>query len=259
MKWHTTNKSNDSHMRSVVDSAQWAAMDEIDLTFKEEANNVYMGLVADGVNPFANQSSKYSMWPVLMITYNLPPWLVSRKFFISLMLLIPGEKALSPEAFDVYLAPLVRDLQWLWAGVQTMEKCVGGAIRVFTLQAILLWTVNNFLAYRLISGHQTKGYKGCPICVTNICASHSSVLKKMVYLGSRRWLPLQHHFRRARAAFDGSAEWRQAPISPSEYYILRMGEERAMYLANGGRKDGEDDPVKLYGVKQVSELYHLPY
>lgn len=259
MKWHATNKSDDGYMRSAVDSPQWAAVERIDPTFKEEDNNVYMGLVADGVNPFGNQSSRYSMWPVLLVTYNLPPWLVSKKFFISLTLVIPGEKAPSPQSFDVFIAPLVRDLVRLWGGVPTVEKSVGGGSRIFSLRAVLLWTVNDFPAYGLILGQQTKGYKGCPVCVTETCASHSTVLKKMVYLGSCRWLPLDHRFRRARAAFDGNTELREAPTRPLGHDILQMGEERAAYLADGGREDGEDDPVKAYGVKRVSILNDLPY
>lgn len=138
MKWHAANKSDDNYMRLVVDSPQWAVVDQIDFTFKEEDNNVYMGLIAGGVNPFGNQSNKYSMWPMLMLTYNLPPWLVSKKFFISLTLLIPGEKAPSPEAFNVYLSPLIQDLLKLWVGEPSVEKSIGGAVQIFLLRAILL-------------------------------------------------------------------------------------------------------------------------
>ena len=122
LKWHATNKSRDENMRSVVDSKQWAAMHEIDPSFTEEENNLYLGMVADGVNPFGNQSTKYSMWPVLLLIYNLPPWLVLKSFFISLTLLIPGDRAPTPEAFDIFISPLVRDLQELWRGIRTVDS-----------------------------------------------------------------------------------------------------------------------------------------
>ena len=218
-----------------------------------------MGLIADGVNPFGNQSSKYSMWLVLLVLYNLLPWLVSKKFFISLALLIPGDKAPNGEAFDVFITPLVRDLLILWGGVQTVDTSIREGERLFLLRAILLWTVNDFPAYGLILGQQTKGYKGCPICVSRTYAIHSTVLKKMLYLGNRRWLPADHRFRRARVAFNGNSEMRASPIRPSGHDILRMGEERAAYLGSGGRQDGEEDPVKQHGVKRVSVLYQLPY
>lgn len=85
------------------------------------------------------------------------------------------------------------------------------------------------------------------------------MLKKIVYLGNKKWLPLDHHFRRARAVFDGNAELRKAPSRPSRDDILRIGEERALYLVGGGREDGEEDPVKVYGVKKVNVLYQLTY
>jgi len=54
MKWYASNKSSNGYMRLVVDNPQWAAVDQIDFTFKEEKNNLYLGMVADGVNPFGN-------------------------------------------------------------------------------------------------------------------------------------------------------------------------------------------------------------
>ena len=132
-------------------------MEEIDPTFKQENRNLNLGMVANGVNFYGNQSTRYSMWPVLLVIYNLLLWFVAKKFFILLTLLILGEKAPKDEAFDVYMAPLVRDLLKLWTSVCTVDASMRDAIHVFVLRAILLWTINNFPAYRLISGQQTKG------------------------------------------------------------------------------------------------------
>ena len=97
------------------------------------------------------------------------------------------------------------------------------------------------------------------MCVTETCAIHSAVLKKMLYLGHRRWLAPEHRFRRARVGFDGNSEMRPPPRRLSGHSILEMGEERAAYIVSGGRQDGEDDPVKRHGVKRVSALFQLPY
>ncbi|KAI5311784.1 hypothetical protein L3X38_040957 [Prunus dulcis] len=35
---------------------------------------------------------------------------------------------------------------------------------MFTLQAAVMWTVNDFPAYAMVSGWSTKGYMACPIC-----------------------------------------------------------------------------------------------
>jgi len=130
---------------------------------------------------------------------------------------------------------------------------------MFLLRAIRLWTVNDLLAYGLISGQQIKGYRGCPVCVTKTCAVDSNILKKMVYLENRRWLPAEHYFRRARVPFDGNSEMHPPPSRPSEHNILRMGEESVAYIVEGGHQDGDDDPVKQHGVKRVYVLYELPY
>ena len=91
MKWHANNHLEDGLMRSVIDSPQWASVANIDPLFPTKDTNVYMGLVGDGVNPFGNQSVRHSSWPILIVLYNLPPWLATRKFFVSLSLIIPGK------------------------------------------------------------------------------------------------------------------------------------------------------------------------
>jgi hypothetical protein len=90
MKFHAVYRSHDGLMRSVIDSKQWESVNEIDPRFPETATNLYAGMVVDGVNPFGNQNTRHSTWPVLTVLYNLPPWLVARHFFISLSLIIPG-------------------------------------------------------------------------------------------------------------------------------------------------------------------------
>jgi hypothetical protein len=69
------------------------------------------------------------------------------------------------------------------------------AERPFTLKAMLIWTINDFPAYGLVSGQQTKGYRGCPICGEDTCAEQSVAMKKMLYLGSRRFLCTRHMLR----------------------------------------------------------------
>jgi hypothetical protein len=95
LKSHASNQSPDGLMRSIVHSKQWASVQSIDQEFTERDSNLYVGMVVDGVNPFGNQNTRHSTWPVLTVLYNLPPWLVARCFFISLTIIIPGE--MSPD------------------------------------------------------------------------------------------------------------------------------------------------------------------
>ena len=90
MKWHTTHKSPDGLVWSVVDSKAWAHVSLLDPTFQVESRNIHLGLVLDGMNPFSDMSLRYSVWPILLLNYNLPPWLTTKIFFVMMSILIPG-------------------------------------------------------------------------------------------------------------------------------------------------------------------------
>ena len=94
LKYHSANQSEDGMLRFVLHSEQCASVAEIDPRFLQKDTNLYLGLVVDGVNPFGNQNLRHSTWPLLTIMYNLPSWLVARRFFVSLTMIIPGERAL---------------------------------------------------------------------------------------------------------------------------------------------------------------------
>jgi hypothetical protein len=45
------------------------------MRFGEDARNAHFALAADGVNPFQQNHSTWSTWLMLLLNYNLPPWL----------------------------------------------------------------------------------------------------------------------------------------------------------------------------------------
>ena len=81
----------------------------------------------------------------------------------------------------------------------------------------------------------------------------------MIFLGARRYLPEDHGYRRARAAFDMNEEWGLPPERPTGEEIFRWGAQRSQFLANGGVENSSEDPVKLHGVKRESIFFQLPY
>jgi hypothetical protein len=91
-----------------------------------------------------------SMWPVLLLNYNLPPWLCTKKFFIMLALLIPRKQSVTTENFDVYMEPLLEDVL----------KDMGS--REFRLRGMLLWTIHDYPGYGTVGGFAHQGYVGCP-------------------------------------------------------------------------------------------------
>lgn len=246
-------------MKSIADSFQWKEVSRMYPLFRDVGKSLRLGLVADGVCPHGNQSSKHSTWIILLAIYNFPGWLSTKKFFLNLVLLIPGPKAPTSDTIDVFLKPLVRDLLILWDGVPAVNMSNPLGQRDFTLRAMLLWTVHDFPAFGLIGGHVVKGYAACPVCGGDTFAEHSSCLKKMVFLGHRRFLPPNHTFRRARQAFNNQPEAASHPQRRDGSVIFNQGRERSEWLRNGGAEDTENDPVKLHGVKRASILYALPY
>ena len=257
---HFEGNSEDTEvMTSVVDSPQWKHVSLKYPLFRDFGSSLRLGLVADGVCPHANQSSKHSTWIILLVIYNFPGWLSTKKFFLNLSILIPGPKAPTSETIDIFLRPLVRELLQLWDGVPALNMSRSVGRRHFTLRAMLLWSIHDFPAFGLIAGQVVKGYVACPICGESTCADHSPALKKMIYLGHRRFLPQGHRFRRARAAFNGQQELNSAPIWRSGDLVLQRGRARAEWLRNRGNEDSADDPVKAHGVKRASILFALPY
>ncbi|XP_075658768.1 uncharacterized protein LOC142628587 [Castanea sativa] len=140
-------------MRHLADSDAWKMFDSTHLQFSSDPRNVRLGLVADGFNPFGILSTTHSTWPVMLVPYNLPPWLCMKWSSLILSLVIPGPK--SPGiAIDVYLQPLVEELRELWdVGVEAYDAF---SKNVFQLHAALMWTVHDFPAYADVSGWSTK-------------------------------------------------------------------------------------------------------
>ncbi|KAI5335233.1 hypothetical protein L3X38_025366 [Prunus dulcis] len=80
---------------------------------------------------------------------------------------------------------------------------------MFTLRAAVMWTVNDFPAYTMVSGWSTKGYMACLVCKEDVTSGwHAG---KVCYLGHRRWLPWDHEWREKDKEFDGNTERRLRP------------------------------------------------
>lgn len=259
MKWHGQNPSTDGKMRSVLDSPAWKEVKNIDSAFFEEVRNVKLGLALDGMNPFAEKSTRHSTWPVFLLNYNLPGWMVTKRFFVMLSLLIPGKESVKSGNIDVYLEPLVDELLVLWDGVPAVDMADSTHPSTFTLRGMLLWTIHDYPAYGLVSGCATKGYQGCPICGPQVDSRFSKSLRKNIFQGHRRYLPQNHHFRFMRDAFNGKEEHRGKPCRVSGIEHKRRGEARERWLAAGGTPGSENDPLKRNGVKRHSVLFKLPY
>lgn len=209
--WHEEERNKDGMLRHPADSPQWMKIDSVFPEFGGDARNLRLGLCTDGVNPFGSLSSQYSVWPVLLVIYNLPPWLCMKRKYMMLSLLISGPKQPGND-IDVYLEPLIEDLKKLWdEGVPVYDAYSDES---FTLKAMVFCTINDFPAYGNLSGYSVKGCKACPICendTDSVSLSRVEGSGKQVYLGHRRFLPRNHPYRRLRKSFNGDPDHRSAP------------------------------------------------
>ena len=266
--WHHFHKSEDGKMRHTADSPQWNFVhtnlepEAGNNMFGQDPRDIHLGLALDGMNPYSEKRSTLSLTPVIVFNYNLPPWLVTKKYFVMLCLLIPTKLSLTGLNVDVFIQPLVDELQQLWnrEGVLTRDARAYMGMSHFNMRVVLMWTLHDFPAYGLISGLTTKGFKACPVCGPHTISRRSKVLRKNVYCKChRRYLREDHYFRGAVAAFDNEAciDTEEEPLTGNQ--TIRRGYQSEAYLDGGGMEKDDGFPGKEHGVKRVSALYQLPY
>ncbi|XP_028071943.1 uncharacterized protein LOC114274253 [Camellia sinensis] len=237
-----------------ADSLSWKLVDHKWPDFPAEPRNLRLAIFADGINPHSSFSSRYSCWPVIMITYNLPPWLCMKRKFTMLSLLISGPQQPGND-IDVYLAPLIDDLKMLWeVGIKAYDAYKEERFR---LKAILLWTSNDFPTLGNLSGYTIKGYYACPICSEGTCSHRLKYGKKNTYAGHRKFLPRYHPYRKQKKAFNGEQEFGLAPIPLTGEEILNKVEGLVTIWGKKNKKALDVGGTKCW--KKKSLFFDLEY
>jgi len=148
-RWHKDKRVPVyNEMSHPADGEAWKDFHEVYPSFAKDARNLRLGLATDGFNPFGNMNTTYSMWPVLVRVYNLPPWSCTDASNCYMSLLIPGPKSPGKD-FDIFLQPLIEDLLKLWEGVSTYDAFTG---EKFDLRATVLWCIHDYPALGVLSG-----------------------------------------------------------------------------------------------------------
>ena len=251
-------------MHGVHDSPAWRAIDRKFPSFARGFRNIRMALSANGFNPFSSLLCQWSTWPIFVFIYNLPPWMTTKRFFVIPVLLIPGKHSPNGSNIDVYMKPVIDQLNQLWwPGVWADDHNIPPELtRRFRLRGCLMWTINDWPGYGLLSGMAHAGYAGCPPCGPEVTSRYSRELHKCLYTGSRRWLrSRQHPYRRPgySAAFGNETESRAQPRRPTTAEILERAEDYKRWLGAGNVAGGELDPSRWHGVKRRSCFFDLPY
>jgi len=264
MKWHKNKRTKDGILRHPADSLQWTEFDDRHPEFASEPRNVRLGLASDGFNPFSMMSVSHSTWPVVVIPYNLPPWMCMKQPNIILTLLISGPTSPGND-IDVYLQPLIDELKILWRnGVSTYDVLTQNN---FQMHAALMWTINDYPGYGDLSGWCTKGKLACAVCAENTSSIRLRHGKKESFMGHRRFLDINHPYRRDRKNFNNEIETEKAPQQTSGeelYQNLRLYRSSIVFGKNP-ENPGKPSKKKTKfmslppGWKKVSIFFQLPY
>ena len=122
MKWHVNGRTDDGVMRHPADSGAWKMFDSKHLEFSSDPPNVRLGLAADGFNPFGIMSTGHSTWPVMLVPYNLPPWLCMKRSSMILSLVIPGPT--SQDCYRCVLGTVSRRTKGVMGCWSTSVRCI---------------------------------------------------------------------------------------------------------------------------------------
>ena len=106
---------------------------------------------------------------------------------------------------DAYLRPLVEELQLLCSkpGVRVWDEYKQ---EHFDLRALLFVTINDYPALSNLSGQSNKGYNACTHCYEDLDSVFLKKCRKVVYLGYRRFLRVNHLVRKKGNHFKGKAD-----------------------------------------------------
>lgn len=207
LKSHCQQKSHEEGiMRSPIDNPTQKHVDKVvDKSFASDVKNLRFGLSLDNINLFLQSNNTHSTWLILMVIYNLPSFLVTKKFFIQVSILIFGKESPTLKNLDVFIQSLVDELQTLWVGVQAQDFINPPRQRWFNPRSILLWTMLDFPRYGLILSLCIHGYKAYTVCglATDIRAAKNgnkldtqqvAKSQKLVYIGGRWWTGRYHPY-----------------------------------------------------------------
>jgi hypothetical protein len=166
-----------NEMRHPVDGEAWKDFDNTYECFADDPRSLRLAIATDGFNPFGQMTNSYSIWLVIVVPYNFPPWMC--------------------------MEPLIVDMLKLWVGVSTYDahEC-----KDFKLHAAILWGIHDYPTLGTMSGRSMGGYFACVHYDEN--PGLECLRNKIGFIGHRRFLLSDHPWRENRS-FNGHHENRE--------------------------------------------------
>ncbi|XP_050222330.1 uncharacterized protein LOC126672423 [Mercurialis annua] len=202
---------------------------------------------------------RMSSWPVIVMSYNLPPGMCMKDEFMFLTILVPGPR--NPKnTTDIFLQPLIAELNQLWeSGIRTYDI---HKRQNFQMKAALMWTINDFPVYSMMSGWSTSGRLACPHFMEDTDAFTLNKNGKQSWFDCHRtFLPPGHRFHRNVTGFQKGKQVKK------QFSGVKTGEELLAEVEHlGFRRAYEPDAEainselsKNCGWKRKRIFWDLPY
>ncbi|XP_050915599.1 uncharacterized protein LOC127130673 [Lathyrus oleraceus] len=225
---HVGERKYDENIRHVADSLQLKKIDSLFSDFGLEPKNLMLGISTYGMNPLRNMSINHPSWHVLLMIYNLSPWLCMKRKYMMLSMMISGPRQPGND-INVYLSTLIEDLKNLWDRSVDVDDSYFG--EKFKMRAILFYTFNEFPAYDNLVGYSLKGHKVFPICESNTHFHGLEFGKKIVYLGHPKFLKPNHPCRRLLKTFNEEQEFKISPKPLTSGEVYQRQENPTIWLS----------------------------
>ncbi|XP_074323434.1 uncharacterized protein LOC141660353 [Apium graveolens] len=146
VRWYKNRDVKDGEISHPADGEEWKNFDRRYPSFAQEIRNIRLGLATDGFNLFGPTGKKtYSVWPVVIVFYNLPPSMCMKKPYMFMTDIVPGPNSIGKD-INVCLRPLIDKLKILWnTGVKTYNQSLK---QNFTMRAAIMWTISDYPAMK---------------------------------------------------------------------------------------------------------------
>ncbi|RDX89554.1 hypothetical protein CR513_28706, partial [Mucuna pruriens] len=179
----------------------------------------------------------------------------------ALVIAIVYGKKMSGNNIDVYLQPLIKELNELWT--KGVETCESSLKELFRMRAALMWTISDFPGLCTLSRWNTYIDYACPTFNFDTFPCRLRCSKKWCFMGHRKSLERGYKFRLMKKHFDGTIEERDAAKLLFVLEILKQldginvtFESNVESNVKGKRNHEEDVPKQQ---KKKSIFFNLPY
>lgn len=121
LRCHTIERLKDEKLRHHVDREAQKKFDLLHPDFTNDAHNDRLDLSTDKFNFFQTMSISNSTWAVMLVNYNLAPWICIKLEYIIFSMIITGPSSPRND-IDLHLQPLIAELKALWdVGVEMYD------------------------------------------------------------------------------------------------------------------------------------------